>query len=162
MATEETPLSALAIDPGERVGWANGLIHPHHFQADQSGREHDLGAGLQVEGQGVHDLKTFALKMFESFANYDVVIYETWRLYPGHAKAMVGNDMQPSQLVGMIRLASWLNPKVKLVSQGATIKKTATKTMPAYIKDRFALSTEQHDQDALMHLWFYCWENYVS
>lgn len=145
--------TVLAIDPGERVGWATGLIHP-----DPPGEP----PRLKVTNQGVHALKDFALKLYESYAKYDVVIYETWRLYPGMGKALVGNDMQPAQLVGMIRLCGWLNPKVKLVSQGASIKKTALRTMPAEIKDRFERSSEQHDQDALMHLWFYFWEKYVN
>lgn len=119
-----------------------------------------MGPEFEVTAQGVSTLKDFALALHANFANYDVVVYETWRLYPEMGKRMVGNDMQPSQLVGMIRLCAWLNPKVKLVSQGANIKKTAMKTMPDWIKARMELSTEQHDQDALMHLWHYYWTNY--
>lgn len=136
----------LAIDPGERVGWARARVGPDSFA---------------LIDQGVTPLKDFALKLGTSLGNYDTVIYETWRLYPEAAKFMIGNDMQPSQLVGMIRYISWLHPKVKLVSQGASIKTTALKSMPEYLSEHLTLSSEQHDQDAIMHAWFYHWERHV-
>ena len=145
-------MRVLAIDPGERVGWAHGILTPPNA----------VGPGVEITGQGVSPLKDFALKLHEVFGEYDVVVYETWRLYPGIAKSMVGNDMQPSQLVGMIRLCGWLNPGTKLVSQGANIKKTALKTMPDWLKERMSQSSEQHDQDALMHLWFFHWERRIN
>lgn len=142
----QTPEKILAIDPGERTGWATGESTPD---------------GLVVTGQGVAPLKNFAVKLGESFENYDTVLYETWRLYANMAKRLVGNDMQPSQLVGMIRYISWLNPSVKLVSLGADVKKTAEKTAPDEIKERLLRSSEEHDKDALLLLWFYHWREYV-
>jgi hypothetical protein len=146
----------LAIDPGERVGWAHGVADVTRLSG---GGEpiHDL----EITGQGVSPLKDFALKLGESIGNYDTVIYETWRLYPEMGKKMTGNDMQPAQLVGMIRYLAWTHPQVKLVSQGAAIKNTALKTMPEEISKRFKKSSEQHDKDALMHLWFYFWDRYA-
>lgn len=137
----------LAIDPGERVGWAIGLLDADSFE---------------VERQGVHPLQDFAIKLGKSIQDYDTVVYEQWRLYPDMGKRMVGNDMQPSQLVGIIRYLGWITPGVKLVTYGATIKKTALKTMPDEVKARFDCSSEQHDKDALMHLWHYYWEHYVT
>lgn len=152
LSQQPNHLRILAIDPGERVGWARGTV-----QADP-----DDGISLRIDGQGVHELKDFAIKLYESITNYDVVIYETWRLYPGMAKKMIGNDMQPSQLVGMIRLLAWVHPDVKLVSLGATVKNTAIKTQPDWLRDRVAKSTEEHDKDALHLLWYYYWKHYVT
>lgn len=135
-------MRTIAIDPGERVGWAT---------ADMTSI--DVG----ITGQGVTPLKDFALKFGEVIGDYDVVVYEAWRLYPAAAKSMIGNDMQPSQLVGMIRYEGWRHPKTKMVVQGANIKRTAEKTMPPWLKERMSQSSEQHDQDALMHLWHYWW-----
>lgn len=140
----------IAIDPGERVGWATGIVHPGDDPR------------LEITNQGVHALKDFALKLGESINKYDVVVYETWRLYPGFQKQMTGNDMQPSQLIGMIRYLTWITSGVKLVSQGAQIKNTAMKTMPQEIKDRMEHSTEQHDKDALMHLWYYYFRRHIG
>ena len=127
-------MKVIAIDPGERVGWATGVVHPA--------------------------LKDFAVTLGERIQDYDVVVYEVWRLYPQMAKKLIGNDMQPSQLIGIIRYLSWISPSTKLVSQGANIKNTAMKTMPDEIKERMSKSTEQHDQDALMHLWHYAWSKH--
>lgn len=139
----------MAIDPGERTGWAIGEIDPEAPE-------------LTIVEQGVDQLRDFAFLLREKIEEVDVVVYETWRLYPHMARKLIGNDMQPSQLVGIIRFVSWLNPEVALVSQGATIKKTAFKTMPDDMKRRLANSSEQHDQDAVMHLWFYFWSKYVG
>lgn len=141
------PSRIIATDPGERTGWAHGLV-------DEAGK-------LEVTGQGVSTIKDFGLKLVEVAGNYDVIIYETWRLYPEMAKRMIGNDMQPSQMVGMIRLAAWMHPNVRLVSQGARIKKTALKTMPDWMVERMTESSEQHDQDALMHLWYFYWREVI-
>lgn len=136
------PQTAIAIDPGERVGWAVG--------------ESD-GDNLEVLRQGVHPLRDFAIALGKGIGNYDVLIYETWRLYPQMAKTMIGNDMQPSQLIGIIRYLGWITPGVEFVPYGANIKKTAEKTMPDWLRERSELSTEQHDKDALMHLWHWHW-----
>lgn len=139
----------LALDPGERTGWAIGKV-------TEAGE-------LTVQGQGVLPVREMGMWLYETLVqekDIDVLVYETWRLYPHMAKKMVGNDMQPSQVIGMARLCAWLGGQ-DLVTQGATIKKTAMKTMPDEIKMRFGLSTEQHDQDALMHLWHHYWSKYV-
>lgn len=141
----------LAIDPGERVGWARGLINT------------ETGEPVEVS-RGVSSLKDFALALHKRIDNYDTVVYETWRLYASKAKEQAGSDMQSSQLVGMIRLCAWLHPKIKLVSQGAKIKKVSLVTMEKNAPDLYAsleTSSEQHDQDALMHLWHYAWSNYA-
>lgn len=141
-------MKVIAIDPGERVGWATGVVHPD-------------APRLEVEKHGVHALKDFAIALGERISDYDVVVYEVWRLYPHMAKHMVGNDFQPSQLIGIIRYLTWIHPEIKLVSQGANIKKTALKTMPEDLKERMSQSSEQHDQDALQHLWHFYWSKFA-
>lgn len=153
-----SPSRILAIDPGEKVGWAHGdLGWEHPADYDQG-----LPPVLVITGHGITPLKDFAVKLSEVFGDYDVVVYETFRLYPHMARKLVGNDMQTAQLVGMIRLCSWLNPATKLVSQGATIKKTAEKRIPnelpqvQVILDRMPKSHDDaHDGDALLHLGYH-------
>lgn len=139
-------MKTIAIDPGERVGWAVGELTED---------------GCDVTARGVSPLRDFALKLGEVYPDYDEIVVETWRLYPAAAKVMIGNDMQPSQLIGMIRYFGWIhgNPPV---FQGANIKETALRTMPDDLKESLSLSSEQHDQDAVMHLWHRWWTKYVA
>lgn len=145
-----SPLRILAIDPGEKVGWARGL----------------LATDLSLEDHGIADLKPFAMKLGEAITNYDVIVYETWRLYAGFAKKMVGNDMQTSQLIGIIRYLAWANPGIKLVGQAATIKKTANKTAQgdflALIESEPGKHDDAHDIDAIRHLWHWHWKRLMK
>lgn len=143
-------MRALAIDPGERVGWANGRV---------------VGGGLAIEGHGITKLWDFAVKLGEVFADYDVVIYETWRLRATMAKKFIGNDFQPVQLIGVIRYLHMIHPTVKLVSQGPAIKSTAEKTVTPELRERLdklpKAHDECHDYDALLHLHHWFWKRYV-
>jgi len=141
------PLRVIAIDPGQRVGWATGVIDP-------------VAPALTVKDQGVDSLKDFALRLEDGVEQFDVVVYEQWILFGHMAKKMVGNDMKSSQLIGMIRFICW-HHGITPVVQPTTAKKTAVATMPDSVKARIALSTEQHDKDALMHLWFYFFKHYA-
>lgn len=137
--------NVLAIDPGERTGWARANIS-------------DDGEWADIR-QGVNSVRDFLLCLEKHYGEYDIVIYETWRLFPHKARSLVGSEMTASQVIGGIRLISWHHPKTRLLDQGPNTKSTAMKTMPSHLKDRMAKSSEQHDQDALMHLWYWTWKN---
>lgn len=95
---------------------------------------------------------------------FDVIVYETWRPRPvnGDMNWIQGNPLLSAQLVGMIRLIGFLSGAL-LRGQGPDVKKAAfaqiESGMPgtAILKRRIHSSTEQHDKDALAHLWrYYC------
>jgi len=138
----------LVVDPGDRTGWARCVI------------EHGVITPDSVV-HGVHPLKDFALKLAESITNYDHVVYETWRLRPDMAKKMIGNDFQPSQLIGMVRLLCWQNPTIRLHSLGPNTKTTGHKVMPDFIRERLQHCSEEHDQDALALLSYWWWDRHV-
>ena len=150
----------IAIDPGEKVGWAHGEVYE------------DTMAGchlLDLTGHGITPLKDFAMKFHEVAGNYDTVVFEPYRIAAGKFKAHVGSDVPTLQLVGMIRLSCWLNPKVKVVSSGPGNKATGRKYAAAHLpeistKIEAALATDHdsgHDGDALMHLANYFFKEYV-
>lgn len=150
------PLKVLALDPGERVGWATGWIYT------------EGPSELRVENHGITQLKPMALKVHEVAGDYDLIIYETFRLRPASAKQLIGSDFPTVQFIGMVRLAAWL-AGTKLVSQGPSIKATADKVIPvqypdidARIKALPASHDESHDGDALRHLAFYHFDRYVG
>lgn len=135
----------LVIDPGDRTGWARTVIEDDEI--------------IEVSN-GVSNLKDFALKLYEVAGDYDTIVYETWRLRPDMAKKMVGNDFQPVQLIGMIRLMAWVHG-TKLKSLAPSVKSTGRKVMPSILSDRLSYSSEEHDKDALDLLSYYWWEKYV-
>ncbi len=149
MATE--PLQVLAIDPGEKVGWARGSASPDSFK---------------LVNHGITDLKPFALALGKSITKYDVVVYETYRLIKKMNKE--GSDMPTSQLIGMIRLLAWQNPRIIAVAQSPGIKSTADKTafLAPEIKDLLdrepGTHDDAHDVDAVRHLWYWHWNKHIK
>lgn len=110
------------------------------------------------------DLKDFALTLAiqqEAPPLYSRIVYETWRLKPNKAKSLIGSEMLSSQLVGMIRLTAWRSG-AKLYGYGPDRKHVALGSMPDDLKARFKDSSEQHDQDALMHLWLYFFDEWFE
>jgi len=154
----------LAIDPGEQVGWATAIISRR--LPDEPKRY-----ALRVESHGITPLKDFAIKLHEAAGKYDTIVYEPYRVEMGkRGRSANANSTVPTlQLVGMIRLCAWLNPKVKLVSSGTNRKSTGRKVaaalfpeISAKIEEALASSHDSgHDGDALMHLVAYFHEVYV-
>jgi len=150
-AKTKTPLRIAAFDPGERTGW--GLAE----RADNFDAK--TGEGLTILEQGVWTVREVGHGLQALLQRAGVAVYETWRLYESHALVMIGNDMQPSQVVGMIRYEAW-KQGLKIRNNGADIKAQARKTMPEWLVKHMAKSSEQHDQDAIMHLWYYVWREF--
>lgn len=151
--------TVIAIDPGEKVGWATA-----EYVADPA-----LGAdrnGLFLVNHGISPLKPFALKLGEVIDKYDVVIYEKFILFSGErGRSQVGGEIPTAQLVGMIRLLAWQHDK-RLVSQGVRVKKTADKTAQGVFKELIESEQKTHDDahdiDAIRHLWYWYWKLEVS
>lgn len=166
-------MKVLAIDPGERVGYATATIEP---PADPQALSNEMV--LKLETHGISAMKDFALAMFKSIVlerKYDAVVFETFRINPKKAKTFIGNDMPTIQLIGMIRLCCWvvtlLHPDqpVQLVSQGPSAKTSARMSLihepDGVIRQKVAAAEalkhdDGHDGDALLHLWNYYFERY--
>lgn len=144
----------LAIDPGELVGWAVG-------STAQSGE-------LALLRHGITPLKEFAVKLESAFSTYDVVIYEKYGLVKSRNRE--GSEMPTIQLIGMIRLLSWINPDVTLVKQSPSLKRTADKAIAAGDSDDFknliaresGVHDDAHDIDAIRHLYYWWWKQRVK
>jgi len=61
----------------------------------------------------------------------DIVVYETWTLYPDKAQQQIGSDMPTSQLIGVIKYVHWATRDgsnrwpggtIELIGQPASIK----------------------------------------
>jgi hypothetical protein len=163
-------LRVLALDPGERVGWATGWIEDGVRLLGDDGVETVVADTklLRVDNHGISFLKDMALKVFEVAKDYDVIVYETWRLRPNKAKAFIGSDFPSVQFIGMVRLAAWVSG-TKLVSQGPSVKHTAEKYARAHLPDVAArldkmpkAHDDGHDGDALLHLANFYFDRYAK
>jgi hypothetical protein len=154
-------MKVLAIDPGERVGWAHGVIHT--FSTEGPASEFPT---LEITGHGITVAKPFILKLAQVMGDYDVVVYERWALAAGMAKKLAGSEMATSQVVGQIRYLSWVTPGVTLVGQWPADMKTARKTAPREILDIIdslpGAHDDSHDESALLHLWRYFQKRYQT
>lgn len=138
----------LAIDPGHRVGWAAGTVNP---------------GGLVTEvTHGITELKPFAIRLLRVAPEYDVIVYENFKLRRDKALELAGSTLPTVQLIGMIRLAAWQH-NVKIVDYAPTAKKTALKSLAPNLREIWdAMPTKHddaHDGDAVLHLHHYAWSN---
>lgn len=143
-------MKILALDPGNRVGWARADVC-----ADRS---------LTDFRHGITPLRDMAMAVDRSAGEYDLIVFEDWRLYPHMAKEMRGSTFPSVQFIGMVKLAAW-RAGTALATQGASIKKIADARMKVEAPDLHELVTRKvthddgHDQDAIRHLYYWVWKN---
>lgn len=150
-------LHVLAIDPGEKAGWAHGVIDTE--------RPNDL----RIAGHSILPLWSLVNMLSRGrrlhISKFDVVIYETWRLSAAHAKDLIGSDMQTSQLIGIIRFLARQH-NVKLVSQGPKDWHVGETVAPPNVKAILATLPKSHDEShdgpALCHLAKWWFTNYFD
>lgn len=146
----------IACDPGGRSGWASARMGPDIFEFTGSGvlRGGDLMPDWFAEQQGF-DRAGYRPPV------YSVFVYESW--YPreedGGMEWIKGNALYTPQQIGALR---WIARQsgAKIVTQHPSDKPIANITMPGVFAKLNRDSTEQHDQDARMHLWLYFWRNW--
>lgn len=139
-------MKILAIDPGELVGWCRAEVDDDYQIVDYK--------------DGITPAQVFVLKLHDSAHDYDLIIYETWRLFGSKAKTLIGNEMLTSQCIGGIKLSAWISG-TKIIGQGPDIKKTADKICPEewkhVIDGESSVHDEAHHVDAFRHLIYYLW-----
>lgn len=107
------------------------------------------------------------MALFEGIRPYDVVVCESWRLYPHMAQQFAGSSFPSVQFIGAVQLVCWLSD-AKLVMQGARIKTMANKTMRKLRPELYeqvtrpAAHDDAHDMDALRHLWHWTFVNRIA
>lgn len=165
-------LRVIALDPGDRrTGIAEATVSPGKLTKV---RTHVMPlkkvALWLAEQQGISRKRIPETGWLASSLSvkptFDVIVYETFRPRPletgGNMEWIRGNALLTPQLIGMIRLIGMLSG-TELRAQGPLVKKPAfaqiASGMPgsAILKRRIASSNEQHDKDAIAHLWrYYC------
>ena len=124
-------MTILAFDPGESTGWVcrkNGFI----------------------EGGTVKKSFETIEYLFNSYRP-QIVVYETFALYPSLAKSLAWNTMYPCEVIGVIKFLAEKH-NIKWYDQPASCKKYAGKVS---LKDVRGIEKTGHTKDALIHLQYF-------
>lgn len=160
-------MRVLALDPGDRVGWARADVAD---DGEWSGFRHGI-TPLKDMALAIHDA-TGSNDFFRGESSYDLIVVEDWRLYPQQAKTMIGSSFPSVQFIGMVRMCCWLSG-TKLVMQGASLinsndptrESTADRSMKALWPEMYEFVSrpirhdDGHDLSAIKHLWIWTFKN---
>lgn len=153
----------IALDPGQRTGWASARMDVDRFELIASGVKAQREMALWLaEQQGVAFMNNPGRWEYVG-REYDVLVWESWRpfLKNGSMDWIKGDRLLPAQHVGQIRLIAWLSG-ARGVEQEPSQKKPYLASLPPALRALDAESSEQHDQDARRHLWGYFFENWFT
>lgn len=133
-------MKILALDPGNHTGW---VAYDTNTKALMGGT---IG-------------ETF-LGVWKPLCKADVIVYETFNLYPGAAKHLTRNEFYPCQVIGVIRLFGEINKDVKLIKQSPSVKKFAGGLDEVWEKAKqtselVGYTVSEHTKDAFLHLKYY-------
>lgn len=133
-------MKLLALDPGNSTGWVL-------YDTDTG----EIKGG--TIGESFHEV-------YDRCKGIDVIIYETFNLYPGAAKHLTRNEFYPCQVIGVIKLYGERHPEAKIVKQAPSVKKFAGE--PGYLFGMVRKNSTQtmtcvteHTKDAFLHLKYY-------
>lgn len=129
-------ITVLTLDPGDSTGWcyraSNGILQGGTLPKD-----------LVKVAQLIQELSP------------QVVVVESFNLYPGKAQSLIWNSFYPCQVIGVIKyICIILN--IELVEQTPSVKKFAG----GYKDDWFHLKPSldkvtEHVKDAYLHLKYF-------
>lgn len=128
----------LVFDPGNHTGWV--------FRDDQ----YHLSGGMFYE-----DITRLPV-LFDT-CKPDVVVYETFNMYPGAAPHLVHNDFYPCQVIGVIRFLCVLYHVPFVVPQAPSVKRYAKGLDDRWssLRSVLKLDTVEHTKDSYLHLQYY-------
>lgn len=127
--------SILALDPGESTGWC------------YLGRENDMRAGTAPKDH------MRVAELIDVFVP-DIVVYETFNLYPSKAQSMIWNSFYPCEVIGVILYKSMSAGKL-IVAQAPSIKRYAGPLPKKFADISKVEKLTEHSKDACQHLCYY-------
>lgn len=138
--------SILAFDPGESTGWCF-LDRKNVISAGTAPKSH-----LRVA------------ELIDTL-DPDVVIYETFNLYPGKAQKLIWNSFYPCEVIGVINykcsakaLVSTVNGenyRPRVIKQAPSVKKYAGPLPQKFVELSRREKLTEHSKDACQHLCYY-------
>lgn len=136
-----------AFDPGNHTGWVL-------YNTETS---IPIACGTLLE-----DDMPMSLDFLFEIYNIDIVVYETFNLYPALAKQLSWNSFYPVEVIGQIKLLAQQRRCKSIIGQQPSIKKFAGQPTIEEIKYLKSLATTEfggkyteHTKDAYFHLLYY-------
>ena len=128
--------SILALDPGEKTGWCLR-------KADGTLMYGTCEKNHQVVAKLIQDVKP------------EIVVYESFHLYPKLAKTLSWSSFYTCEVVGVIRYVC-MEDNIRCVAQAPSVKKYSG-VQQAEIETMIqkAVGVTEHTKDAYMHLRYY-------
>lgn len=136
----EAVLKVLVFDPGENTGWNYAEI------ADGNKLKYLTGGTTVRSHMGVAELFTIY--------NPDLVVFESFHMYPGMAKTLSWNSFYPCEVIGVIR---YMCDKmgIQYYEQAPSIKKFSGGLDNDWVMLRQREQTTEHCKDAFLHLKYF-------
>lgn len=149
----------LYVDPGEEAGWCVGsgdkLLGGGQTKLFQLAHDfYDaLHEGKGPLAEGASGLLRSGVEPFENEGEFDLVVIETFALYPWKAKELAWDEFRTVQLIGALQFVAQLYD-IPVHKQAAKIKERAK---AGGVEELFIrpLVENRHQNDAIMHFWFY-------
>lgn len=131
----QSQVSILALDPGESTGWCF-LDRDNNMRAGTVPKNHMKVAQLIDELQP------------------DILVYESFNLYPGKAQKLIWNSFYPCEVIGVIvyKCMVWSIPYTK---QAPPVKKYAGPLPQKFVDLSRTEKLTEHSKDACQHLCYY-------
>ena len=131
-------MSVIALDPGNSTGWC---------LRDNDGK---------LIGGTVGELHYDVWQLLNSY-HPEVVVYETFQMYPGKAQKLIWNTFYPCEVIGIIKLWCMLNER-NLVGLQPSVKKFALANSELDLwktVERYGAPATEHMRDAVRLLRYY-------
>ena len=129
----------MALDPGNSTGWVI---------------RHECG----LIGGTIGELHA-DVWMLLNWWKPDILVYETFQMYPSKAQKLIWNTFYPCEVIGVIKLWVQLHPEVVLVGLQPSVKKFALSNNELDLWKTVTCSENQriteHTRDAVRLLRYY-------
>lgn len=134
----------LVFDPGDHTGWVARL-------SDGSLKGGTIFSNKSFE-EDIDKIKQTIVEV-----NPDVIVFETFHLYPGAAPHLAHNEFYPCQIIGLIKTLRHLLKIPTLVAQSPSTKRYSggLDDRWKFLRSNYSDEASEHMKDSYLHLRYY-------
>lgn len=128
----------LAVDPGDTTGWAVADVDRSTFKV--------IATGTMLSWSYLERIAVTHLPA--------LVIYETFTVFPGKAKALAGDALEAVQTIGALKHICHQR-SLTIIGQQPSIKKVPVLPRDGWLTTYLRSLGSEHEKDAVMHIYAY-------